>query len=55
MAGLPDCFFDAIFHKFGLAFLEAVGVKNNCLAFSFQYLPFFGDSLHMLSDWCCGF
>jgi len=38
-----------------LAFLEAVGVKKYCLAFSFQYLAFFEGSWHILSDWRFGF
>jgi len=37
------------------SFLEAVGVKKSCLAFSFQYLAICGDSWHILSDWCFDF
>ena len=38
-----------------LAFFETVGVKKRFLAFSFKYLAFFGDSWHILSDWCFDF
>jgi len=47
-------FFDVKFYKFGF-FSGEVGVKKNCLPFSFQYLAFFGGSWHIPSDWRFGF
>jgi len=49
-AGLPDLAF--LMPNFtNLAFLKAVDVKKNCMAFSFLYLAFIRSSWHILSDW----
>jgi len=51
--GLPDCFFDAKFHKRNF-FLETLSVKKLFGFFSLIF-GFLGGSWHMLTDWCLGF
>jgi len=55
-SGLPDWLFWRHISQIWL-FLEAVGVKKlfGFLAFSFQYLAFFGGSWQILPDLCFGF